>query len=209
MCGYRIKTKGRWPMANTRNAGRKRKLDTKTVRNIIKERDNGSSMSELAKKYGVSRQTMSFYIHEVAAEIAIERTSEVETFIHELTYWKRLNKDFNITQEELEKYKVRYDYMLDRQITTSILVDFKNENVIAKNYSSHPMKRAFGVKRKPTWEDFVEFVEERCVPKSRDHMKLILRDYGLSTFDPFSIIEKTGGRMAEDNRYIRIYRLET
>lgn len=196
-------------MANTRNAGRKRKLDTKTVRNIIKERDNGSSMSELAKKYGVSRQTMSFYIHEVAAEIAIERTSEVETFIHELTYWKRLNKDFNITQEELEKYKVRYDYMLDRQITTSILVDFKNENVIAKNYSSHPMKRAFGVKRKPTWEDFVEFVEDRCVPKSRDHMKLILRDYGLSTFDPFSIIEKTGGRMAEDNRYIRIYRLET
>lgn len=195
-------------MANTRNAGRKRKLDTKTVRNIIKERDNGSSMSELAKKYGVSRQTMSFYIHEVAAEIAIERTSEVETFIHELTYWKRLNKDFNITQEELEKYKVRYDYMLDRQITTSILVDFKNENVIAKNYSSHPMKRAFGVKRKPTWEDFVEFVEDRCVPKSRDHMKLILRDYGLSTFDPFSIIEKTGGRMAEDNRYIRIYRLE-
>lgn len=196
-------------MANTRNAGRKRKLDTKTVRNIIKERDNGSSMSELAKKYGVSRQTISFYIHEVAAEIAIERTSEVETFIHELTYWKRLNKDFNITQEELEKYKVRYDYMLDRQITTSILVDFKNENVIAKNYSSHPMKRAFGVKRKPTWEDFVEFVEDRCVPKSRDHMKLILRDYGLSTFDPFSIIEKTGGRMAEDNRYIRIYRLET
>lgn len=196
-------------MANTRNAGRKRKLDTKTVRNIIKERDNGSSMSELAKKYGVSRQTMSFYIHEVAAEIAIERTSEVETFIHELTYWKRLNKDFNITQEELEKYKVRYDYMLDRQITTSILVDFKNENVIVKNYSSHPMKRAFGVKRKPTWEDFVEFVEDRCVPKSRDHMKLILRDYGLSTFDPFSIIEKTGGRMAEDNRYIRIYRLET
>lgn len=196
-------------MANTRNAGRKRKLDTKTVRNIIKERDNGSSMSELAKKYGVSRQTMSFYIHEVAAEIAVERTSEVETFIHELTYWKRLNKDFNITQEELEKYKVRYDYMLDRQITTSILVDFKNENVIVKNYSSHPMKRAFGVKRKPTWEDFVEFVEDRCVPKSRDHMKLILRDYGLSTFDPFSIIEKTGGGMAEDNRYIRIYRLET
>lgn len=194
-------------MSNTRNAGRKRKLDTKTVRAIISERDKGSSMSELAEKYGVSRQTMSFYIHEVAAEIAVEESIDTETIVRELAYWKRLNRDFNISREELEKYTVRYDYMLDNDIMSAILVDFKSENVVVRNYSNHPLKCAFGAKRNPSWKDFIDFVEDRCVPKSRDHMKVVLRDYKLSFFDPFSIIEKTGGRMAEDNRYIKIYRL--
>ncbi len=37
-------------------------------------------------------------------------------------------------------------------------------------------------------------------------MKLILADLGLPFYDPFLIIEKTEGRMAEDNYWIRIER---
>ena len=36
-------------------------------------------------------------------------------------------------------------------------------------------------------------------PESRDKMKLILKDLGLPFYDPIMIIEKTEGRMAEDD----------
>ena len=37
-------------------------------------------------------------------------------------------------------------------------------------------------------------------------MKLVLEDFDLPFYDPFLIIEKTEGRMAEDNFWIRIER---
>ena len=37
-------------------------------------------------------------------------------------------------------------------------------------------------------------------------MKLILKDLGLPFYDPIMIIEKTEGRMAEDDFWIRIER---
>jgi hypothetical protein len=66
------------------------------------------------------------------------------------------------------------------------------------------LNRAFGVKTKPTWEDFEYFLEDRCVPKTRFGMKEILKDYGLDSFDPLAIIEKTGGRMAEDHQWLKL-----
>lgn len=41
---------------------------------------------------------------------------------------------------------------------------------------------------------------------SRDKMKLVLKDLNLPFYDPFTIIEKTEGRMAEDDFWIRIER---
>ena len=193
-------------MANNRS-GRKRRFKNDDINKIIKEHSNGRSVSELAKEYGVSRQTMSFYIHEVAAELEMSNSDNTACLVREMTYWKKLNKDFDLTAEELSRYKARYDYMLGDDILTSILVDFLHEQIDIFNYSSHPMKRAFGVKKRPSWNDFVSFLEDRCVPRSRDHMKLILHDYKLDSYDPFAIVERTGGRMAEDERYIKIYRI--
>lgn len=188
-------------------SGRKRRFNSDVINLIIEEHNKGRSVSELAAEYGVSRQTMSFYIHEVAAELEISRSDNTACLVREMTYWKRLNRDFNLTAEELSRYKARYDYMLGDDILTSILVDFLHEQINVVDYSSHPMKRAFGVKKKPSWDDFVSFLEDRCVPRSRDHMKLILHDYKLDSYDPFAIVERTGGRMAEDERYIKIYRI--
>ena len=50
----------------------------------------------------------------------------------------------------------------------------------------------------------MEFLEERCFPRTRGHMRLILEDLGLDFYDPLSIIEKTQGRMAEDFQWIKI-----
>ena len=196
-------------MGNTRNAGRKRKFDPETVQEIVTKYNEGRTVSALAAEYGVSRQTMSFYIHDISAELEFvdAQKGSLSTFVHSLSYWRRLNKDFQ-PEEDLGDYRMRLDYMLDDDLMTAILVDFKNERILVKNYTDHPLKRAFGVKKMPTWEDFTIFLEDRCVPKTRDHMKLILKDFGLDFFNPLSIIKRTNGRMAEDNCYIKMIQLE-
>lgn len=68
------------------------------------------------------------------------------------------------------------------------------------------MLKAFGREEKPTFEQYEEFLESRCFPRSRDKMKLILEDLNLPFYDPFMIIEKTQGRMEEDNCWIKIER---
>ena len=195
-------------MGNDRNAGRKRKFDTETISKILKSYQKGHSVSELAKEYGVSRQTMSFYINEVACEMEINSTDGVASVVRGLSYWKKINESFAIPATEIEKCRMRMDYMRNKEVFTSILVNFKDEQIYIKNFTEHPLKCAFGVKRNPTWEDFNYFLEDRCVPRSRDHMKIILKDYGLDFYDPISIIEKTGGRMAEDDFYLKLYHLE-
>ena len=138
-------------------------------------------------------------------EKTIERESEIVSSVHGLPAWEKLNAIFDISTTELYKYRLRIDYMLNNEICTSILVNFKDEQIYIVNYTEHPLKRAFGVVENPTWDDFNYFLEDRCVPRTRDHMKVILNDYGLDYYDPLSIIEKTGGRMAEDDFYLKLY----
>ena len=66
------------------------------------------------------------------------------------------------------------------------------------------MYRAFGRNEKPDYRDYEEFLESRCFPRTRDQMKLMLRELSLPFYDPFLIIQKTQGRMAEDNFWIQI-----
>lgn len=78
--------------------------------------------------------------------------------------------------------------------------------VKVKNYTDKIMFRAFGVVETPDYDQYLEFLESRCFPSSRDKMKLILKDLDLPFYDPMMIIEKTEGRMAEDDFWIRIER---
>ena len=71
--------------------------------------------------------------------------------------------------------------------------------VKVKNYTDKIMFRAFGVVETPDYDKYLEFLESRCFPSSRDKMKLILKDLDLPVYDPMMIIEKTEGRMAEDD----------
>ena len=52
--------------------------------------------------------------------------------------------------------------------------------------------------------DFQEFLEDRCFPRMRDNLKLILQDLELDFYDPFYIIEKTKGRMGEDMHWLKV-----
>ena len=53
----------------------------------------------------------------------------------------------------------------------------------------------------------MEFIESRCFPRTRDKMKLQLRELGLPFYDPLMIIGKTQGRMAEDEQWMEVEQL--
>ena len=73
-----------------------------------------------------------------------------------------------------------------------------------RNYTDNLMFRAFGRIEEPTYQDYEEFLKSRCFPESRDKLKLVLKDLNLPFYDPFMIIQKTEGRMAEDDFWIKI-----
>jgi hypothetical protein len=180
---------------NPRGAGRKKAFPEETVSEIVRRNREGSTISHLAQEYGVSRQTISGYIHAADAE----KQDRVCT-----TYraWQKLNHAFQ--EENLRDYTVRMDYMNGEQCCTQILVDFTRQQIRIHNESDFLLERAFGVKVRPDWNDFEEFLEDRCFPRTRCGIRQVLADYGLDSYDPLAIIEKTEGRMAEDFQWIRI-----
>lgn len=103
-------------------------------------------------------------------------------------------------------YPIRLKYMHNQTLCTIIDVDELNKKVKIVNYTDRVMFRAFGNVENPDYNLYTEFLKSRCFPESRDKLKLVLKDLGLPFYDPFMIIEKTEGRMAEDNFWIKIER---
>ena len=99
-------------------------------------------------------------------------------------------------------YALRLDFMFRQKVCTEIYVDFIGKHIKIINRTDDIMKRAFGKNENPTWQDFEEFLEERCMPRSRAFCKTILRKIGLDHYDALQILEATKGRTAEDNQYI-------
>lgn len=83
------------------------------------------------------------------------------------------------------------------------LGEFSGKRIAIENETDEMIHRAFGIKAKPTWEDFEEFLESRCFPRTRDGLRMILDDIGLDFYDPLAIVEKTKGRMAEDFQWMK------
>ncbi len=142
------------------------------------------------------------------SNVQIEKINDHEMMVHSKTDWIKMNSFFSVKEDELFEYTTRIDYMNKNDLWTSILVDWRHERICTKNFTEHPLKCAFGVKKKPNWEDFMFFLEDRCVPRTRDYMKLILRDYKLDFYDPVYITRLTGGVMAGDSHHLRIIDLE-
>ena len=67
-----------------------------------------------------------------------------------------------------------------------------------------PGETAFGNNPHPTWADFQAFLEERCIPRQRAGLREYLEAIGVAEYDPLQIIQKTKGRMAEDQQWLEV-----
>ena len=62
---------------------------------------------------------------------------------------------------------------------TRIYADFTLQTITAENLTDNIIKTAFGVKLKPTWDDFLDFLEERCIPRQRGGLREYLDVLGI------------------------------
>ncbi|MCM1282297.1 MAG: hypothetical protein NC180_04475 [Muribaculaceae bacterium] len=90
------------------------------------------------------------------------------------------------------------------KLSTKIVVDYKTQSVKIENYTDDLIARAFGINENPTFADYEYFLESRCFPKTRDHLKWVLHDIGVSHYEPLAIIHKTAGRLADDAMWLKI-----
>lgn len=101
-----------------------------------------------------------------------------------------------------------FRYYDGNQLCTLIFADFTDQTLQTENHTTDLVKTAFGKRVLPTWEDFVAFLEERCVPRGRGGLRDYLTDIGVDEYDPLEIIEKTQGRMAEDRQWLEVEMLK-
>lgn len=125
---------------------------------------------------------------------------------------KEIAEHFGVSRQTISKYLnkpltddyvMRIDFMYKQKICTEIYVDYTHKRIKIVNRTNDIMKRAFGVNETPTWKDFEEFLADRCLPKARAMRKTILSRIGIDSYDPIQIVEKTNGRTAEDNQYLK------
>lgn len=100
-------------------------------------------------------------------------------------------------------YTMRMTLMYQNKPCTVIDVNFLQNRIKIQNYTKDVLHRAFGVNETPTWEDFQMFLQDRCFPKTRGNMKTVLTGLGLQDYDPLQIVEKTNGRTAEDDLWMK------
>lgn len=122
-----------------------------------------------------------------------------------ITIARRLNAEEFVTQKRTSRHDLRKLCYYDGKVLCSIIyADFTDQTLLAVNHTENLTKTAFGRNEAPTWEDFLAFLEERCIPRARAGLREYLEVLGLDEYDPMSIIEKTAGRMAEDDQWLEV-----
>lgn len=126
----------------------------------------------------------------------------------QITVSPRLPGQEFVRQKRALKHKIycmRF-YNAD-QLCTTLYSDFTDQTLVAENHVENPIKTAFGNNPFPCWADFQAFMEERCVPRQRAGLRHYLEALGLDEYDPLKIIQKTQGRMAEDEQWLEVEEL--
>lgn len=93
------------------------------------------------------------------------------------------------------------------RLCSLIAADYTLKDLRVEDYVPDILKTAFGNNRMPVWADYLHFLEERCIPKSRAGLREYLEAIGLEEYDPLEIIRKTAGRMAEDQQWLEVEEL--
>lgn len=107
-----------------------------------------------------------------------------------------------------DHYNYQIDFMYKTSVCTTILVNFWDKKIKIINKTNDILHRAFGVNETPNWDDFNEFILDRCFSEARGNKKEILKSLNIDSYDPIQIVEQTKGKTYEDNQWIKFTKLE-
>lgn len=166
---------------------------------------NGEQIKCLRKKLGLTQGEFASFVN--VSVKTIERWEIQKSPIKgEIVTLCRLMQE---DMECVERFRVpalkeplRLRYGSGEETYTIIDVSPQYRRITVYNYTKDVMRRAFGKIENPTYEQYEEFLESRCFPRSRDKMKIMLERLDLPFYDPLMIIEKTQGRMADDDFWL-------
>ncbi|MGN0689559.1 MAG: hypothetical protein ACI4KH_03960 [Oscillospiraceae bacterium] len=175
-------------------------METRTAKIICSKA--GGTAGKNAVSYKISLPTS--WINSLGLD---EKNREVELRFdgQTISIGKKQTSDSYIKLHKQMGHKIKkYSYFDDEKLCTVIYADHTDKSVFAENFTDNLVKTAFGKNKFPAWEDFCTFIEERCVPKDRNGLREYLECLGLDEYEPFSIIMKTKGKMAEDSQWIEV-----
>lgn len=181
----------------------------KERRYALAESLQSSDIKAIRKKLHLTQKDFARLVNVSAKTVAYWESGKTEISGPIVTLVKILNEDMEIAAklEVPEKiYPLRVWYYYKNEVCTMIDVDERNRRVQVRDYTKDDMLKAFGKSKEITFEMYEEFLESRCFPRERDKTKLKLRELDIPFYDPMMIIEKTEGRMAEDEFWIIIER---
>ncbi len=112
--------------------------------------------------------------------------------------------DFVMRKKALGHRLVLLQFYDSTRLCTKICADYTDQTISVEDHTDNIVKMAFGNNHAPTWADFERFLEERCIPKARSGIRTYLESIGVVEYDPLQIIQKTEGRMAEDQQWIQL-----
>ena len=96
---------------------------------------------------------------------------------------------------------LKFEVFYKNDLICRVYLNRNTQKVIIENQGyTFPI---YPFKDNVTPEDVLDFLEERCIPKSRANIKEILSSLGLSSYDPEAICRKTHGLMFDDYIWIR------
>ena len=163
----------------------------------------------IRKKLQLTQREFAGLVNVSAKTVAYWESGKAEISGPIVTLVKIINADTELVAKfEIPKkeYPLRLWYYYKNEVCTIIDVDERKQVVQVYNYTKDDMLKAFGKNTEITFELYEEFLESRCFPRELDKMKLKLRELDIPFYDPMMIIEKTEGRMAEDEFWIKIER---
>ncbi len=167
---------------------------------------SGNEINILRKRLGLTQEKFAQLV--CASKPTVERWERSDEVTGPIVALVKILSEKPEIKDELkipEKIgNLRLWYMYYNEVCAIIDVNERMQKVRVFNFTCDLLKRPFGKNEKPTYKEYEEFLESRCFPRSRDKMKIILRELDLPFYEPIMIIEKTEGRMAEDNFWIRI-----
>lgn len=175
-------------------------METRTAKIIVNA--PGGTASKGSKTYKISLPTS--WIEQLGIDSA-DRNVELAFDGEKITITKsRTAKQFAEKKKALGHDVKCLRYYSGNNLCTLIYADFTDKTLAAENHIDNLVKTAFGKKSHPDWDDFTAFLEERCIPKGRSGLREYLESIGVESYSPIEIIQKTQGRMAEDNQWLEL-----
>ena len=95
-------------------------------------------------------------------------------------------------------------YFNSKDLVSIIIVDEENKQIFVENLSNDIFHLPFGIIKNPSWTDYLNFLEKRCIPKTRYDIQNILKQMDLNEYNPKDIVKITHGRVADDNEWLSL-----